>query len=152
MVCKGIRRNATPFVCTSYHSTLRWAISRNATLFECMLCYSTLRWAISPLVWTLCDSTLRWAISRNATPFVCTLCHSTLPSVIHATLYATLCYPAADPLTSFVFTDLFDILVFFFVVKAAHIAEVWIENQLKYELQPTALWEILTNFKLLSSC
>ena len=86
MVCKGIRRNATPFVCTPYHSTLRRAIPRNSTLFECMLCYSTLRWAISPFVWTLCGSTLRWAISRNATRFLCTLCHSTLPYIRDAML------------------------------------------------------------------
>ena len=66
MFCTAIQRNATPFVCTLYHSTLRWAISRNATLFVC----------------TLYHSTLRWAISRNATPFVHKLCYSTLPCAI----------------------------------------------------------------------
>ena len=35
--CKAIRRNATPFLCTLYHSTLGWAISSNATLFVCTL-------------------------------------------------------------------------------------------------------------------
>ena len=62
MFWKAILCNATPFVCTLYHSTLRSAISRNATLFVC----------------TLYCSTLRSAISRNATPFVRTLCYSTL--------------------------------------------------------------------------
>ena len=60
--CWAISRNATPFVCTLYHSKLRWPTSRNATLFVC----------------TLYHSIFRWAISRNATPFVCTLYHSTL--------------------------------------------------------------------------
>ena len=74
MFYKVIRHNATPFVCTLYHSTLRWAISHNATLFVCTLCHSTLRRAISrnatPFVRTLCYSTLPCAIWRNATPFV----------------------------------------------------------------------------------
>ena len=43
MFWKAILRNATPFVCTLYHSTLRSAISRNATLFVCTLYRSTLR-------------------------------------------------------------------------------------------------------------
>ena len=80
--CKAIRRNATPFVCMLYHSTLRWTISHNAAVFVCTLYHSTLRWAISryatPFVHKLCYSTLPWAISRNTTPFVCALCYSTL--------------------------------------------------------------------------
>ena len=71
MFYKVIRHNATPFVCTLYHSTLRWAISHNATLFVC----------------TLCHSTLRRAISHNATPFVRTLCYSTLPCAIWRKLH-----------------------------------------------------------------
>ena len=59
MFCKASRPNATPFVCTLYHSTLRSAISRNAALFVC----------------TLYRSTLRWVISRDATPFLRTLCY-----------------------------------------------------------------------------
>ena len=86
MFYKVIRHNATPFVCTLYHSTLRWAISRNSTPFVCTLYHSTLRWAIprnaTLFVCTLCHSTLRRAISRNATPFVRTLCYSTLPCAI----------------------------------------------------------------------
>ena len=86
MFYKVIRHNATPFVCTLYHSTLRWAISRNSTPFVCTLYHSTLRWAIprnaTLFVCTLCLSTLRRAISRNATPFVRTLCYSTLPCAI----------------------------------------------------------------------
>ena len=74
MFCKAIRHNATPFVCTLYYSTLRWAISHNAILFKRTLYHSTLRWAIwsnaTPFVRTLCCSTLPWAIWRNATPFV----------------------------------------------------------------------------------
>ena len=66
MFYKVIRHNASPFVCTLYHSTLRWAISRISTTFVC----------------TLYHSTLRWAIPRNATLFVCTLCYSTLPCAI----------------------------------------------------------------------
>ena len=71
MFYKVIRHNATPFVCTLYHSTLRRAISHNATLFVC----------------TLCHSTLRRAISHNATPFVRTLCYSTLPCAIWRKLH-----------------------------------------------------------------
>ena len=86
MFYKVIRHNATPFVCTLYHSTLRWAISRISTPFVCTLYHSTLRWAIprnaTLFVCTLCLSTLRRAISRNATPFVRTLCYSTLPCAI----------------------------------------------------------------------
>ena len=86
MFYKVIRHNATPFVCTLYHSTLRWAISRNSTPFVCTLYHSTLRWAVprnaTLFVCTLCHSTLRRAISRNATPFVRTLCYSTLPCAI----------------------------------------------------------------------
>ena len=74
MFCTAIQRNATPFVCTLYHSTLRWAISRNATLFVFALWWSTRRQAISrnatPYVCTLNHLTLRRAIWRNATPFV----------------------------------------------------------------------------------
>ena len=99
MFCKVIRHNATPFVCTLYHSTLRLAISRNSTAFVCTLYYSTLRWAISrsatPFVCTLYHSTFRWAISRNATLFVCTLYHWTLRWAIsrNATPFVrTLCY------------------------------------------------------------
>ena len=80
--CKAIRRNATPFVCTLYHSTLRWTISHNAAIFVCTLYHSTLRWAISrnatPFVRTLWYSTSPWTISHNTTPFVCALCYSTL--------------------------------------------------------------------------
>ena len=86
MFYKVIRHNATPFVCTLDHSTLRWAISRNSTPFVCTLYHLTLRWAIprnaTLFVCTLCHSTLRRAISRNATPFVRTLCYSTLPCAI----------------------------------------------------------------------
>ena len=86
MFYKVIRHNATPFVCTLYHSTLRWAISRISTPFVCTLYHSTLRWAIprnaTLFVCTLCHSTLRRAISRNATPFARTLCYSTLPCAI----------------------------------------------------------------------
>ena len=32
MFCKAIRHNATPFVFTLYHSTLRWTIWRNTTV------------------------------------------------------------------------------------------------------------------------
>ena len=74
MFCTAIQRNATPFVCTLYHSTLRWAISRNATLFVFALWWSTRRQAISrnatPYVCILNHLTLRRAIWRNATPFV----------------------------------------------------------------------------------
>ena len=71
MFYKVIRHNATPFVCTLYHSTLRWAISHISTPFVC----------------TLYHSTLRWAIPRNATLFVCTLCHSYYAELFHATLH-----------------------------------------------------------------
>ena len=94
MFCKAIRRNTTPFVCTFFHSTLRWAISRNATLFVCMLYHSTLRRAISrnatPFVRTLCYSTLTRAISSNATPFgMCAVLFDIALS--HFTLRYTVC-------------------------------------------------------------
>ena len=99
MFCKVIRHDATPFVCTLYHSTLRWAISRNSTPFVCTLYHSTSRWAISrsatPFVCRLYHSTLRWAISSKATLFVCTLYHSTLRWAIsrNATSFVRmLCY------------------------------------------------------------
>ena len=92
--CKAIRRNATPFVCTLYHSTLRWTISHNAAIFVCTLYHSTLRWAISrnatPFVRTLCYSTLPWAISSNATPFgMCAVLFDIALS--HFTLRYTVC-------------------------------------------------------------
>ena len=96
MFCKAIRRYAIPFVCTLYHSTLRWAISRNATLFVCTLYHSTLRWAISrnttPFVRTLCYSTLPWVISSNATPFgMCTVLFDIALSHFRMTQRYTVC-------------------------------------------------------------
>ena len=69
MFRKAIRPNATPFVSTLYHSTLRWAISRNATLF--IRC--TFRHYAEPFHTTLHHMCLRCTILYYAVPFDATL-------------------------------------------------------------------------------
>ena len=65
--------SATLFVCTLYHSTLRWAIWRNATPFVRTLCYSTLPWAIwrnaSATLFVYCIANEFQAICNWASPF-----------------------------------------------------------------------------------
>ena len=75
MFCKAIRHNATPFVCTLCHWTLRWAIWRNTTPFVRRLCYSTLPWAI-------------W---RNATRDRCKGSHATLSLLIALNEFCDVC-------------------------------------------------------------
>ena len=64
MFWKAILCNATPFVCTLYHSTLRSAISRNATLLGM---YAVLFYI------TLSHFTQRYTVCANAVLFDITL-------------------------------------------------------------------------------
>ena len=65
MFCKTIRRNATPFVCTLYNSTLPWAISSNATPFG--LCTVLFDIALSHLTqrYTVCVLYCKWVLSYS---------------------------------------------------------------------------------------
>ena len=68
--CKAIRRNATPFVCTLYHSTLRWTISHNAAI---LFVRCTILHYAEPFHATLHRLCVRCAIRHYPEPFHATL-------------------------------------------------------------------------------
>ena len=150
MVCKGIRRNATPFVCTPYlrhyakpfHATLHGlnvccAIRHYAEPSHCLCVRCAIRHYAEPFHATLHRLYVRCAIRHYRQSFTqrYTQRYAILQLIHRPALYLLTC------LTSF-----------FFCGEGHPYRRGMNWNQLKYELQPTELWEILTNFKLLSSC